>query len=84
MTGASYHLLQHDDQKVKDFGVNLAVDMIRQLQRGGIEGVHFCTLNLEKSVIRVLESLGLAGNIPTLANRLISVRRPSLQLRNTN
>ncbi|KAL1944800.1 hypothetical protein VTO73DRAFT_3230 [Trametes versicolor] len=64
--------IRHDDQKVKDFGVNLAVDMIRQLQRGGIEGVHFCTLNLEKSVIRVLESLGLAGNIPTLANRLIS------------
>lgn len=82
MAGASYYLFQHDDQKVKDFGVNLAVDMIRQLQRGGIEGVHFCTLNLEKSVIRVLESLGLAGNIPTLANRLISVRRPPPQRRN--
>ncbi|KAI0636604.1 methylenetetrahydrofolate reduct [Trametes polyzona] len=64
--------IRHDDQKVKDFGVDLAVDMIRKLQRGGIDGVHFCTLNLEKSVTRVLEALGLAGNIPTLANRLIS------------
>ena len=65
---------QHDDSKVKDYGVKLAVDMIRQMQRGGIEGVHFCTLNLEKSVTRVLEALGLAGNIPTLANKLIAVR----------
>ncbi|KAI0672842.1 methylenetetrahydrofolate reduct [Trametes maxima] len=64
--------IRHDDQKVKDYGVNLSVDMIRRLQKGGIEGVHFCTLNLEKSVTRVLEALGLAGNIPTLANKLIA------------
>ncbi|KAI0664750.1 methylenetetrahydrofolate reduct [Cubamyces menziesii] len=64
--------IRHDDSKVKDYGVKLAVDMIRQMQRGGIEGVHFCTLNLEKSVTRVLEALGLAGNIPTLANKLIA------------
>ncbi|KAI0647429.1 methylenetetrahydrofolate reduct [Trametes meyenii] len=64
--------VRHDDQKVKDYGVNLSVNMIRRLQTGGIEGVHFCTLNLEKSVARVLESLGLAGNIPTLANKPIA------------
>ncbi|RDX56378.1 MTHFR-domain-containing protein [Lentinus brumalis] len=64
--------IRHDDQKVKEYGVKLAVDMIRQLQAGGIQGVHFCTLNLEKSVIRVLETLGLAGNVSQATNKLIA------------
>ena len=54
--------------------MNLAVDMITQLQAGGVQGVHFCTLNLEKSVTRVLETLGLAGNILQPTNKLIAVR----------
>ncbi|KAI0807792.1 MTHFR-domain-containing protein [Fomes fomentarius] len=64
--------LRHDDQKVKDYGVNLAINMIKQLQAGGIQGVHFCTLNLEKSVTRVLETLGVAGNISQPTNKLIA------------
>lgn len=76
---ASSHALtssrnQHDDQKVKEYGVRLAVDMLRQLQAAGVPGVHFCTLNLEKSVTRVLEELGLAGNISQPTNKLIAVR----------
>ena len=53
--------------------MKLAIDMIQRLQTIGIQGVHFCTLNLEKSVTRVLEGLGLAGNVPHLANKLIAV-----------
>lgn len=53
--------------------MNLAINMIRQLQAGGIQGVHFCTLNLEKSVTRVLETLGVAGNIFQPTNKLIAV-----------
>lgn len=54
--------IKHDDQLVKDYGVILAVNMIRRLTtEGGITGVHFCTLNLEKSVQRVLESLQWTG-----------------------
>ncbi|PCH37893.1 methylenetetrahydrofolate reduct [Wolfiporia cocos MD-104 SS10] len=65
--------LRHDDQKVKDYGVALAVQMIRKLvNEGGIRGVHFCTLNLERSVTRVLEDLGWAGGSPKVANKLIS------------
>ncbi|TBU35607.1 MTHFR-domain-containing protein [Dichomitus squalens] len=64
--------IRHDDQKVKDYGVRLAVDMIRQLQAGGIQGVHFCTLNLEKSIIRILEALGLAGDVSHSSNKLIA------------
>lgn len=31
--------------------------MMRQLYENGIRGFHLCTLNLEKSVTRVLEAL---------------------------
>ncbi|KAM5532333.1 hypothetical protein V8D89_014012 [Ganoderma adspersum] len=64
--------IRHDDSKVKDYGVKLAVNMIRQLQAAGVHGVHFCTLNLEKSVTRVLETLGVAGDVPHPANMLIA------------
>ncbi|KXN92244.1 Methylenetetrahydrofolate reductase 2 [Leucoagaricus sp. SymC.cos] len=50
--------ISHDDQLVKDYGVTLAVEMIRKfVSEGAVQGVHFCTLNLEKSVQRVLENL---------------------------
>ncbi len=48
--------------------------MIRKLvSEGDIQGVHFCTLNLEKSVQRVLEALQWTGVHPHLHNRLIAV-----------
>lgn len=53
--------IKHDDQLVKDFGVELAVKMVQRLTAEGINGIHFCTLNLEKSVQRVLENLGWTG-----------------------
>ncbi|KAF9792741.1 methylenetetrahydrofolate reductase-domain-containing protein [Thelephora terrestris] len=49
--------IKHDDQLVKDYGVKLATDMIRKLVENGINGVNFCTLNLEKSVQLILEDL---------------------------
>lgn len=53
----------HDDALVKDFGVTLAISMIKRLTtEGGLPGVHFCTLNLEKSVQRVLEEVGWTGH----------------------
>ncbi|KAF9526957.1 methylenetetrahydrofolate reductase-domain-containing protein [Crepidotus variabilis] len=58
--------ISHDDDLVKDYGVKLTVDIIRKLQStGGLTGFHFCTLNLEKSVQRVLDTLGWTGT-PTL------------------
>jgi len=51
--------IQHDDAAVKDYGVELSVRMIKELwERGGVRGFHLCTLNLEKSITRVLEGLG--------------------------
>jgi methylenetetrahydrofolate reductase (NADPH) len=50
--------IQTDDTAVKEFGVDLAVSTINKLQANGISGVHISTLNLEKSVRRVVENLG--------------------------
>ena len=48
--------------------------MIQRLRsEGGINGFHFCTLNLEKSIQRILETLTWAG-IPSVLNKLIVVR----------
>lgn len=49
-----------NDQAVKEYGVHLAVDMVKKLQAGGAQGFHFCTLNLEKSVKGILYELGWA------------------------
>ncbi|KAF9924302.1 hypothetical protein FBU30_005697 [Linnemannia zychae] len=51
--------IQSDDQRVKDYGVELAASMIQQLLDAGIVGFHICTLNLEKSVRLILERVGL-------------------------
>jgi hypothetical protein len=73
-------LPQLDDQKVKDYGVSLAVDMIRRItSEGDIRGVHLCTLNLERSVQLVLEKLHwAAGGSPKVQNKLITVCTASL------
>lgn len=66
--------ISHDDQLVKNYGVRLAVDIITRItSEGGISGVHFCTLNLEKSTTRTLENLGWTGIFADLHNRLIAV-----------
>lgn len=55
---------QDDDAAVKVFGIKFAVDMIRELLESGlVPGVHFYTLNLERSVTTILEDLGLISTI---------------------
>ncbi|KAF8844828.1 MTHFR-domain-containing protein [Paxillus ammoniavirescens] len=65
--------IRHDDKLVKEYGVCLAVDIIRKItETGFVSGVHFCTLNLEKSVQLVLESLQWADGSPVVRNQLIA------------
>ncbi|KAG6820650.1 hypothetical protein H0H93_013849 [Arthromyces matolae] len=65
--------ISHDDQLVKAYGINLAAEMVERITKENVvPGVQFCTLNLEKSVQRVLEILGWTGTSPTLHNRLIA------------
>jgi len=51
--------VREDDQKVKNFGVELAVEMCKVLTSKGAQGLHFYTLNLEVSVVRIIEALHL-------------------------
>merc|ERR1719389_230830 len=51
--------IKDDDQKVKDFGVQLAVRSCQELVARGTPGLHFYTLNLETSVMRIIEGLEL-------------------------
>ncbi|KIM55040.1 hypothetical protein SCLCIDRAFT_135459 [Scleroderma citrinum Foug A] len=65
--------IRHDDQLVKEYGIQLAIDIIRKVtDSGATRGIHFCTLNLEKSVQLVVERLGWAGGSPIVRNRLIA------------
>ncbi|KAF5389318.1 hypothetical protein D9757_003380 [Collybiopsis confluens] len=64
--------IKHDDQLVKDYGVELAVKMIRRIMaETDAPGYHFCTLNLEKSIQRVLETLQWIDHPQVLSNKLI-------------
>ena len=60
---------------MKDYGVELAVKMIKRLTtEADIPGVHLCTLNLEKSVQRVISKLGWGfSNDSKFVNKLITV-----------
>ncbi|KAN0064945.1 methylenetetrahydrofolate reductase 1 [Thecaphora frezii] len=51
--------IKSDDARVKEYGVALSIHMIARIYlESDIRGFHLCTLNLEKSVERVLEGLG--------------------------
>lgn len=60
--------IKNNDAMVKAYGIELGIKMCRRLLAAGIPGVHFYTLNLEKSVSKILGGLGLA-NLPTKGKR---------------
>ncbi|VDC06687.1 unnamed protein product [Peniophora sp. CBMAI 1063] len=65
--------IKTDDQKVKDSGVSLAISMIKRLNESSdVRGFHFCTLNLEKSVQRILDALGWSSGASRAQNKLIT------------
>merc|ERR1719162_2330698 len=57
--------IKDDDQKVKDYGVQLAVKTCQELVARGTPGLHFYTLNLETSVMRIIKGLGLVDELAT-------------------
>lgn len=61
--------IKHDDAKVKSYGIELGIQMCRKLLAAGSPGLHFYTLNLERSVNNILEGLGFvtpkqSGRLP--------------------
>lgn len=51
--------IKHNDEAVKDYGVQLVVRMVRQLSKHGVRGFHFFSLNLEKSITKIVDELDL-------------------------
>merc|ERR1719446_314863 len=51
--------VKDDEEKVKDVGVQIAIEQCKDLMKNGTPGLHFYTLNLESSVMRIVQGLGL-------------------------
>jgi len=59
--------IKDDDAAVRRFGINLGVDMCRKIIRSGlVPGIHFYSLNLEKSVMAIIEELGLVSRTESI------------------
>lgn len=48
-----------DEEEVKKYGIKLAIRMSQKLLDNGVKGLHFYTLNLEKTVIEIIKGLGI-------------------------
>lgn len=52
--------IKDDDAAVKEFGIRLGVDMCTRILRSGlVNGIHFYSLNLEKTVLAIVDKLDL-------------------------
>merc|ERR1719327_2015560 len=51
--------VKDDEEKVKDVGVQIGIEQCKDLIAKGTPGLHFYTLNLESSVMRIVQGLGL-------------------------
>lgn len=65
--------VKDDDEAIKDIGVEIAVDMCHKLlstppEEGGVDGIHFYTLNLERSVTRILLGVGVVDVLERAAS----------------
>jgi methylenetetrahydrofolate reductase (NADPH) len=49
--------IKNDDEAVKNYGIQLCIEMCRTLLKAGTPCLHFYTLNLEKSVLGILQGL---------------------------
>eukprot|EP00957_Ditylum_brightwellii_P205235 15342953-Ditylum_brightwellii.AAC.1 len=64
--------VKHDDEAVKEIGCQIASDMCHEIlgakeEEGAVDGVHFYTLNLERSVTLILTSMGAIDLVGTIA-----------------
>jgi methylenetetrahydrofolate reductase (NADPH) len=60
--------VKDDDEAVKEIGCEIAAEMcLRIFEEGGVDGVHFYTLNLERSVTRILINVGAIDYVDPVA-----------------
>jgi len=66
--------IKNNDAMVKAYGIELGISMLKKILASGIPGFHFYTLNLEKSVTKILAGLGLAS-LPQRGKRELPWKR---------
>jgi methylenetetrahydrofolate reductase (NADPH) len=54
--------IKDDDAAVQEYGIKQCVEMCKELMAGGVRGLHFYTLNMERSVREVLLQLELIND----------------------
>jgi methylenetetrahydrofolate reductase (NADPH) len=54
---AKFDGVQDDPDKVRELGINHAIDQCKDLLRLGVPGIHFYTLNRSKATLAILENL---------------------------
>lgn len=70
--------IKGDDAHVRDVGTKLVANMCEQIIDAGIKHLHFYTMNLEKSVVMVLEELKLVQDetpVETVATNALPWRQ---------
>ena len=74
--------VKDDDERVKQIGCEIAVDMCRQILTKGndVDGIHFYTLNLERSVTTILMSMGAIDVVKPLASSRGDGKRPAQEV----
>jgi methylenetetrahydrofolate reductase (NADPH) len=77
--------IKDDDLAVKDYGVQLCVEMCQKIRNAGGRGFHFYTLNLERSTKLILAKLGFVPDRETVKklpwNQSLAVNREKENVR---
>ena len=55
--------IHQDDAEVRQYGVDICIEICERLTDLGVPGFHFYTLNLQSSVTRILEGLDLTDDL---------------------
>lgn len=52
------HQLKSDPDAVKNYGIELAIELGEELLDGGAPGIHFYTLNRSKQIFQIMDTIG--------------------------
>ena len=52
-------IIKNDDEKVRQYGVQFGIEQSQGLIDGGCRFLHFYTMNLEASVIKIIKGLNI-------------------------
>jgi len=62
-------LLKHDRDAIKNIGIECGIDLCRKLTEFGVNVLHFYTLNLEKVVFGITDTLGITLGLTQKMNK---------------